>query len=249
MTAEVLKSYADGVCELRLNRAGKRNAITFAMYQALGSALAEAQSDAGVRAVLLGGEGPNFCAGNDLNDFVSGPEFSDAHPVMRLLRTLATFEKPLLAAVHGSTVGIGVTMLLHCDLVVAAPSAQLSMPFVALGLVPEAGSSLLLPRLTGQQRAAELLYLGAPIDAKRALELGLVNRLVEEAALAPQARALARTVAAQPEQALRATKRLLRGDVAEVLARIEAEARIFGALLRSDEFRARVRAALAKARA
>lgn len=247
--AEVLRSCAEGVWELRLNRPGKRNAITFAMYEALASALAEARADASVRAVLLGGEGPSFCAGNDLNDFVSGPEFSSDHPVLQLLRTLATFDKPLLAAVHGATVGIGVTLLLHCDLVVAARSTQLSMPFVALGLVPEAGSSLLLPRLTGQQRAAELLYLGAPIDAARALELGLVNRVVDETALGAEARALARTVAGQPEEALRATKRLLRGDTAEVLARIESEARIFGAFLKSEEFRARVRALLGKARA
>ena len=122
--------------------------------------------------VLLRGEGAGFSAGNDLQDFLSGPQFTPAHPVMELLRTLATFDKPLLAAVHGQTVGIGVTMLLHCDLVVAARSTQLSMPFVALGLVPEAGSSLLLPRLVGQQRAAELLLLGKPFDALTAQTLG-----------------------------------------------------------------------------
>ncbi|HYL03810.1 MAG TPA: enoyl-CoA hydratase-related protein [Steroidobacteraceae bacterium] len=248
MTLELLEARADGVCELRFNRPAKRNAITFAMYQALGEALAAAQADAAVRVVLLAGEGPSFCAGNDLNDFVSGPEFDGTHPVMRLLRTLATFEKPLLAAVHGATVGIGVTMLLHCDLVVAARGTQLSLPFVALGLVPEAGSSLLLPRLVGRQRAAELLYLGAPFDAARALELGIVNRVVEDAALAAESRALAMALAGQPAESLRATKRLLRGDPAEVLARIEAEARIFGALLKSDEFRARVRAMLGKTR-
>ncbi|TLY52099.1 MAG: enoyl-CoA hydratase, partial [Gammaproteobacteria bacterium] len=145
MSDQILVSRADGVCEVRFNRPEKRNAITFAMYEALYRGLREAQADAAVRVVLLAGEGAGFCAGNDLNDFLTGPPFSAEHPVMGFLHTLATFEKPLLAAIHGQTVGIGVTLLLHCDLVVAARSAQLSMPFVALGLVPEAASSLLLP--------------------------------------------------------------------------------------------------------
>jgi enoyl-CoA hydratase/carnithine racemase len=237
------------VCEVRFNRPEKRNAITFAMYEAFVRALHEAQADQAVRVVLLSGEGAGFSAGNDLQDFLSGPKFTPAHPVMELLRTLATFGKPLLAAVHGQTIGIGVTMLLHCDLVVAARSTQLSMPFVALGLVPEAGSSLLLPRLIGQQRAAELLLLGKPIDAVTAHTLGIVNRVVEDAALAAEARALARALAQQPQGALAATRRLLRGDPAQLLARIEEEARIFGAQLQSEEFRERIRAFLARGRA
>jgi enoyl-CoA hydratase/carnithine racemase len=248
MSEQVLESRADGVCELRLNRPEKRNALTFAMYESLVAAFRAAQADPAVRAVLLSGEGASFTAGNDLNDFLSGPEFTTAHPVMALLRTLATCEKPIVAAVHGKTVGIGVTMLLHCDLVVAAQGTQLSLPFVALGLVPEAGSSLLLPRLVGPQRAAELLYLGLALDAARAEQWGLVNRVVEEAALLREARALARGLAQQPAEALRATRQLLRGDPAELLARIEAEARVFGALLKSGEFRARVRAVLGKGR-
>ncbi len=249
MSEQILISRADGVCEVRFNRPEKRNAITFAMYEALYRGLREAQADAAVRVVLLGGEGAGFCAGNDLNDFLSGPQFSAEHPVMGFLHTLATFEKPLLAAIHGQTVGIGVTLLLHCDLVVAARSAQLSMPFVALGLVPEAASSLLLPRLVGQQRAAELLLLGKPFDAATAYSLGLVNRVVEEAVLLSEARALARALVQQPNGALLATRRLLRGDPEQVRARIEAEARIFGAQLQSEEFRAAVRAFLAKGRA
>ena len=199
--------------------------------------------------VLLSGEGAGFCAGNDLNDFLNGPEFSPAHPVMGLLRTLATFQKPLLAAVHGQTVGIGVTMLLHCDLIVAARATQFSLPFVSLGLVPEAASSLLLPRLIGPQRAAELLLLGRPFDADTALRLGLVNRVVEEAALMEEARALAGALARQPPEALAATRRLLRGDPAATLARIDEEARIFGAQLKSAEFRTAVSAFLARAKA
>jgi enoyl-CoA hydratase/carnithine racemase len=248
MSEQILTSRAGGICELRFNRPEKRNAITTAMYEALARHLRAAQADDTVRVVLLSGAGASFTAGNDLNDFLNGPEFTPTHPVMAVLRTLATYDKPLIAAVHGTTVGIGVTMLLHCDLVVAATGAQLSMPFVALGLVPEAGSSLLLPRLTGQQRAAELLLLGQPLDAGSAQRLGLVNRVVEEARLMEEARALAERLASQPAEPLRATKRLLRGDPAELLARIEAEAQVFAARLKSEEFRAQVRAVLAKGR-
>lgn len=248
MSEEILKSCAGGVCELRFDRPEKRNAITHRMYQGLAAALLAAQSDEAVRVVLLSGAGASFCAGNDLNDFVSGPEFTSAHPVMGLLRTLATFGKPLVAAVHGPTVGIGVTILLHCDLVVAAHGTQLIMPFVALGLVPEAGSSLLLPRLVGQQRAAQLLLLGEPLDAAGAERLGLVNRVVDADKLLDEARSLAQRLARQPAEALRATRQLLRGDPAELLARIEAEAQVFGARLKSAEFRAQVQALLGKAR-
>ena len=249
MSAEIQSSRAEGVCELRFNRPEKRNAITFAMYQALAAELHAALADEAVRVVLLSGAGASFSAGNDLNDFVSGPEFSTGHPVMDVLRTLATFAKPLVAAVHGPTVGIGVTMLLHCDLVLAARGTQLTMPFVALGLVPEAGSSLLLPQLVGQQRAAELLLLGQPLDAEGAERLGLVNRVVEDGQLLEEARSLARRLAQQPAAAVRATKRLLRGDTAAVVARIEAEAQVFAARLKSEEFRAQARAVLSKGRA
>ncbi|MBV8497086.1 MAG: enoyl-CoA hydratase/isomerase family protein, partial [Gammaproteobacteria bacterium] len=230
------------------NRPEKRNAITFLMYEQLTRALTAAQSDAQVRAVLLSGAGACFSAGNDLQDFLSGPSLAADHPAMQFLRTLATFGKPLVAAVHGQTVGIGATLLLHCDLVVAARSTQLSLPFVGLGLVPEAGSSLLLPRRIGYLRAAELLFLGQPCSADTAYRLGLVNSVVEEPALLDEARALARAIAQQPAAALAATRRLLRGDTREVLERIEEEARIFGAQLQSDEFRARVRALLTRPR-
>lgn len=168
---------------------------------------------------------------------------------MGVLHTLATFAKPLIAAVHGQTVGIGVTMLLHCDLILAARTTQFSMPFVSLGLVPEAGSSLLLPRLVGAQRAAQLLLLGEPFDAAAAHAMGLVNRVVEETVLLDEARALAQRIARQPPLALAATRRLLRGDPAQVLERIDAEAQIFGAQLRSAEFRTAVSALLARAKA
>jgi enoyl-CoA hydratase/carnithine racemase len=249
MSEQIRVSAAEGVCEVRLNRPEKRNAITVAMYEALAAALAAARADTAVRALLLTGEGASFCAGNDLHDFLAAPAIDGTHPVMRFLRELVACDKPLLAAVHGQTVGIGVTMLLHCDLVLAARTTQLSMPFVALGLVPEAGSSLLLPRLVGAQRAAELLLLGKPIDAATAQQLGLVSRVVEEGELAEAAHVVAAELARQPVAALRATRRLLRGDPAPLLARIEEEARIFGTQLQSEEFRAGIRAFLARGRA
>jgi enoyl-CoA hydratase/carnithine racemase len=246
---EILVARDEAVCELRLNRPAKRNAISFPMYTALDEALRAAQADAAVRVVMVSGEGAGFCAGNDLNDFLSGAPFSPGHPVMGFLHTLAAFGKPLVAAVHGQAVGIGVTMLLHCDLVLAARGARLSMPFVSLGLVPEAGSSLLLPRLAGTQRAAELLLLGTPLDAAAAERLGLVNRVVEEAQLLAEARAVCRALAQQPAAALAATRRLLRGDPQQLHARIDEEARVFGERLKSEEFRAAVRAVLARGRA
>ena len=180
MSEQILVSRAAGVCELRFNRPEKRNAITFAMYQALCAALTEAQADEALRVVLLSGEGAGFCAGNDLQDFLSGPQFDTQHPVLQLLRMLATFGKPLVAAVHGQTVGIGVTMLLHCDLVVAATGTRLSMPFVALGLVPEAGSSLLLPRRRRYQRGPVPQVVKGPdqqgiaaVQVQRAVELAV----------------------------------------------------------------------------
>jgi enoyl-CoA hydratase/carnithine racemase len=246
MSEQVLVTHADGVCELRLNRPEKRNAITFAMYEALATTLGSAQADGTVRAVMLSGAGPGFCAGNDLQDFLTGPDFNMQHPVLKLLRTLAGFRKPLVAAVHGQAVGIGVTMLLHFDLVIAAGNARFSLPFVSLGLVPEAGSSLLLPRLVGQQRAAQMLLLGTVYDAAAAHSCGLVNRVVAEAVLLEETRSVAAALARQPTEALAATRRLLRGDPAAVLTRIEEEAGIFATQLKSPEFQARVRAVLSK---
>lgn len=248
MSEQVLVCKADGVCDLRLNRPEKRNAITLAMYDALTDAMVEAEADDSVRVILLSGAGASFMAGNDLNDFLSGPALTDGHCAIRFLRKLPKLRKVLIAAVHGPTVGIGVTLLLHCDLVLAARSTRLSMPFVRLGLVPEAASSLLLPRLIGHQRAAELLLLGSAIDAATARELGLVNRVTEDDVLLEEARALARTVAQQPAGALLATKRLLRGDTSETAARIEEELKAFQVQLGSAEFTAAARAFLGKDR-
>lgn len=249
MSELVLVSQASGICQMRLNRPEKRNAITFAMYEALCEGLRAAQADESVRVVLLSGAGPGFCAGNDLHDFINGGNFSSKHPVLGFLRELVSFGKPIVAAVHGQTVGIGVTMLLHCDLVFAASTTQFLMPFVSLGLVPEAASSLLLPARLGPQRAAELILLGKPFDAPTALAFGMINRVVEEGAVMNEARAAATALAAQPPHALTATRRLLRGDLGAQLKRIDEEADIFGAQLKSEEFRNAVQAFLAKAKA
>jgi enoyl-CoA hydratase/carnithine racemase len=236
MAEHILISRGDGICELRLNRPDKRNAITLAMYEALWDELVKADADDSVRVILFSGAGPSFTAGNDLMDFMSQPQTDDSS-TLKFVRLLPKMHKVMIAAVHGSTVGIGVTMLLHCDLVVAARSTRLSLPFVKLGLVPEAGSSLLLPRLIGHQRAAELLLLGTPIDAATAFSYGLVNRVVEDETLLDEARTLARAVATQPAGALRATKQLLRSETG-VTARIEEELRLFQERLGSAEFRA-----------
>jgi enoyl-CoA hydratase/carnithine racemase len=234
----LIVAVSDGVCEVRLNRPDKRNAITLEMYRALTGAIHAANVDDAVRVILFSGEGASFTAGNDLSDFLNGPPIAEDHDAARFIRTLPAIRKVTMAAVQGSTVGIGVTLLLHCDLVVAARGARLSMPFVKLGLVPEAASSLLLPRLVGHQRAAEMLLLGTPIDATRAFEIGLVNRVVDDDALIVEARTLARTVAQQPEGALLATRRLLRSGSTTVLNRIEEELEAFRQQLGSPEFQA-----------
>lgn len=247
MSDQILVSRADGVCELQLNRPEKRNALTLAMYGAIVEALNEARADDSVRVVLVSGAGASFTAGNDLNDFLTQRDFSESNNAVRFLDTLRSFRKVLIAAVHGQTVGIGVTALLHCDLVVAARSTQMSMPFVKLGLVPEAGSSLLLPRLVGHQRAAELLFLGRPFDAAEALQMGLINRVVEDAVLMDEARKLARSVAQQPPGALLAAKRLLRSETG-LGARMQEELEAFRAQLGSEEFKAAVQAFFTKSR-
>lgn len=225
----------EGVMELRLARAAKKNAVTFAMYRALDEGLASASKDDAVRAVVFSAEGDTFCAGNDVKDFLAG--LGDDPPVLRFLESLVRFDKPIVAAVHGPAVGIGTTMLLHCDLVYASDAAKLHTPFVSLGLVPEAGSSLLLPRRVGAAVAAEMILLGAPLDAERARELGLVNAIVPAAELRAHAIAKAKALAAMPPRALRLSRSLLRGSPDEALARIREEGAHFVQCLTSPEAR------------
>ncbi|MBW4050499.1 MAG: enoyl-CoA hydratase [Proteobacteria bacterium] len=246
---QVLVSRRGHVCEVRLNRPEKRNALTSNMYEALIDAFTEAEGDEDVHVLLLSGEGGCFTGGNDLKDFLDAPAvISSDHVIARFLRALSGFGKILIAAVHGPTVGIGATLLLHCDLVIAAArSTRIITPFVQLGLVPEAASTLLLPRLIGHQRAAEMLFLGAPLDASTAREWGLVNRVVEDEALMEQARALADTAARQPPGAVRATKRLMRtAQSAEVAAHMQEELREFASRLRCAEFAAAAQAFFGK---
>jgi enoyl-CoA hydratase/carnithine racemase len=228
----------DGVVELTIDRPEKKNALSAAMYADLAAGLTAADDDPEVRAVVLTSVGDAFTAGNDIRDFAMNPPRGDDAPVARFLRAIATARKPLVAAVPGMAIGVGVTMLLHCDLVVAAETATFAMPFVDLGLVPEAASSLLFPRLIGYQRAAALLMLGERIDARRALELGFVNELSPSPDQARAAGiALARRLAAKPPEAMRLTKALMRDPDDNVLARLKNEGAIFSDRLTSIEAR------------
>lgn len=210
---------AAGVLLLSLNRPERRNAITAEMYASLADALVAADADDSVRVVVITGEGAHFTAGNDLVDFQSAPpSLDDDSPVIRFLRALATFRKPLVAAVEGAAIGVGTTLLLHCDLVVVSRSASLKMPFVSLGLVPEAGASLLLPRVVGHQKAAELLMLSAAISGEEAVRLGLANRLTEPQGARAEAIELAERLADQPLGSLILTKQLLRAPIQAALA-------------------------------
>ena len=230
-------SKQSGVVELRLNRPEKKNAITLAMYRDLAEALRDADSDPAVRVLLLTAVGDVFCAGNDIVDFLAmnGRDLEVA-PSMDFLRRLVTFGKPVVAAVHGAAVGIGATMLLHCDLVYGSETFKLSMPFVSLGLVPEAASSLLLPARVGHAVASEMLLLGAAVDAHRAIELRLLNQVAASAGeLSSLARKTADELATKPPGALRASRKLLLGDREGVLARMEEEGRQVSNCLRSPE--------------
>jgi enoyl-CoA hydratase/carnithine racemase len=225
---------------IHIGRPAKRNALTSAMYAAMADAIAEAEADPDICAVIISGEGTTFCAGNDLADFVSNrPEGTDT-PVGRFLRAIATTPLMLIAAVQGRAIGIGTTMLLHCDFVFAEADTLLQMPFVDLALVPEAASSLLVPRLVGHLRAAEFLLLGEPIDADRAAALGFVTRVVGQGHALAEAEATAARLAAKPASALRHTKRLLKSSSQEVTTRMEEENHAFAAQLRTPELAATV---------
>ncbi|SEH31031.1 enoyl-CoA hydratase [Magnetospirillum fulvum] len=231
---------------LGFDRPDKRNAITVAMYGELAAALEAAEADPAVRVVLFQGHGGFFTAGNDLRDFLDNPPEGPDHPAFRFIRALASASKVLVAAIEGPAIGVGATMLLHCDVVIAARGAQIAFPFINLGLVPEAGSSLLLPRLVGYHRAAAMLMLGDPIDAETAREIGLVARVVDSEDLLPEALALAARLAAKAPEALRQVKALLKSPRETVDDRIVAEADVFIGRLRSPELREAVDAFFAK---
>ena len=213
----ILTENDGGVLRLQFDRTEKKNAITAAMYQALAHALRHAERDGSVRVALIHGTPDVFTAGNDLQDFLAHPPHTVDAPAFQFIRAIHEFPKPLLAAVSGLAVGIGTTMLLHCDLVYCAPGTRFSLPFVNLGLCPEAGSSFLLPRLAGYQKAAELLMLGEPFAAETAKEIGLVNAIVPTEALVATSMATARKLAAKPAASLRETKMLMKQGLHEAV--------------------------------
>ncbi|MDP2639165.1 MAG: enoyl-CoA hydratase-related protein, partial [Betaproteobacteria bacterium] len=193
--SNILSETKDGIARIEIDRPDKKNALTAAMYQAMADAIHAAEADSSVRVLLIHGKPGLFTAGNDLQDFLDHPPRDDQRPVFQFLYAISQAQKPIVAAVAGAAVGIGTTMLLHCDLVYAAPNARLQLPFVNLGLVPEAASSLLLPALVGYQRAAKLLLLGEPFSAQKAKEIGLVTDVVPEDRLFDTAMAQAKKLA------------------------------------------------------
>jgi enoyl-CoA hydratase/carnithine racemase len=242
MTEHVRVTVADRVTEIELLRPEKKNALTGAMYDAMSEAIARTEADPELRVVLLHGQPGCFTSGNDLADFLAAgtdPARGVDFPAARFLAAIRTARKPLVAAVGGVAVGIGTTMLLHCELVYAAPGARFQMPFVPLGLAPEGGSSLLLPLAAGHARAAELLLLGRPFGPEKAVAAGIVNEIVPEDRLLDAAREAARALAALPAESVRITKEWLRRPHAAALEeRMAEELRVFGERLHSPEARA-----------
>jgi enoyl-CoA hydratase/carnithine racemase len=237
----------DRIAHVVLDRPEKKNAITAEMYVQLAEALAAADADARVRAILLYGSKDCFTAGNDIADFLKRPPAGAGSPTWRLFEVLPNLAKPIVAAVGGPAVGIGTTLLLHCDLVYAASQARFQLPFVPLGIVPEFGSTYLLPLLAGYQRAAELLLLGQPFDAGKALQIGLVTEVIEPEKLLAAAEQAALRLAGLPPESLRLTKRLLKASHAEIVRRtLEEEGRIFRERLDSPEAKEALRAFLEK---
>jgi len=228
----ILTENKDGILRIEIDRPDKKNALTAAMYQAMADALTAAEADSKVRVVLIHGKSDLFTAGNDLQDFLDNRPRDENRPAFRFLRNISRAQKPIVAAVAGAAVGIGTTMLLHCDLVYAAPNARLQLPFVNLGLVPEAASSLLLPALVGYQRAAELLLLGEPFSAQKAKDIGLVTEVVPEDLLLETALAQAKKLAQKPAASVRLTKQLMkRSFVAAMAQQMELEIGHYGDLL------------------
>jgi len=247
MPEHIMTESRDRVQRIEIHRPEKRNAITVAMYEAMAAALARAADDPGVRVILIHGLPEVFTSGNDLVDFLNLPPDGMDSPVFRFLTLINQSSKPVVAAVTGAAVGIGTTMLLHCDYVVAGASARLSVPFVNLGLCPEGGSSLLLPLVLGYLRAAELLLWGEAIDAQQAREWGLVNCVVADGQAIPEAQARALALAAKPPAALQTSKSLLkRRLVPLILHAMQEEGASFSKLLAGPEAKEALSAFVAK---
>ena len=248
MTTDHVIITDDGAIRIvRLNRPAKKNALTDQMYETLAESLENAAVSKTIRCVVITGGPTAFSAGGDLQDFLHAAQHEGLRPqVMRFLHRLPHAGKPLVAAVQGVAIGIGTTMLLHCDYVVAAIDARFATPFVNLGLVPEAGSSLLMPRLMGTRRAFELLVMGRPLDADAAKAVGLVNEVVPAGEVEMEAMKAARQIAALPVEAVAAARRLIRGPTAEIVKRIDEEAEIFRMRIKSAEAKAAFEAFLTR---
>ena len=236
MSETVLIEQTDGVFHIEMARPDKKNALTADMYRIMADALAAAEADPAVKVILISGAGGNFTAGNDLADFLGNPPMTEDAPVFRFISGFARLQKPFVAAVEGVAIGVGTTMLLHCDLAYAGSSARFALPFANLGLVPEAASSLLLPLRAGHARAAEMLMLGEPFSAQVALELGIVNAVLPDASVLDQAFERCRKLTTQPTASLRLTKQLMkRGQQALIDETMRVEAEIFRQRLVSGE--------------
>jgi enoyl-CoA hydratase/carnithine racemase len=232
--SEILSRQEGNILVLSFNRPEKMNALTRSMYAGLATGLNEAAGDFGIRAVIITSESQHFTAGNDISDFMDNPPTSESSEVSQFLESLLNFPKPLIAAVKGNAIGVGTTMLLHCDVVVASPAAKFSMPFASLGLVPEAGSSFLFPQLVGYQRAARIFMTGESFDAPMAVEMGLVTSIENDPL--SEAMKIAQQIADQPPQAIINTKALLKARSHDAVAAVmKAEFEIFAMALQSDE--------------
>jgi enoyl-CoA hydratase/carnithine racemase len=236
--SDIIKERSEGILRIQLNRPEKRNAMTMSMYVTLADLLNDAAKDKGIRVVLWHGAGDSFCAGNDVEDFLKNPPGPGESPQARLMKALMNFDKPLIAAVQGAAIGGGTTVLTHCDFMYAGESATFQMPFINLGLVPEFGSTYSVPMRIGHVRAAELMLLGLPFDARRAVELGLVTRVVPDKELLATATETAEKLAEKPAGALQACKRLMKRSSRE---QIEQAMNVEG-----EEFASRVRSAEAR---
>ena len=234
--SEILSMLESQVLSISLNRAEKMNALTRSMYRQLAEELNTADQEFGIRAVVITSEGDHFTAGNDISDFLDHPPTSDDSTVAAFLSAIHNFSKPLIIAVKGNAVGVGTTMLLHADIVVASETAKFSVPFASLGLVPEAGSSFLLPRMIGHHRAAELFFTGDTFDANYAQEVGIANYVAADPY--EKAHEIAVRIAKQPPQAIINTKALMKANIHDsVTAVMRAEFEIFSLALQSDEAR------------
>src|SRR3984885_3329114 len=246
---DIITESSGSILRVQLNRPTKKNAMTSSMYAKLADVFNNAAKDERTRVVLWHGAGDSFCAGNDIEDFLNNPPGPGDSPQAQLMNALVDFDKPLIAAVHGVAIGGGTTMLMHCDFVYAAENTKFQMPFINLALLPEFGSSWSIPARIGHIRAAELILLGLPFDARRAAELGFVTHVVPDQNLMTTATEAARKLAAKPARALQASKRLLKRPFREqIKAAMEAENREFSALVRSEEARVALGAFLEKHR-